>query len=181
PPDLAVGEDLDARLALQRDVLGRRAVLGRAQPGPVKLAPLVPGPGLEQPGLPQQAADVLGVVIRGHGLSLSPGVNPFAETISVSMARATTLLADGWVPPASNAAASEVERLGHRGGVGRLAQPGQAEQLLGRGEQGEVVEQGPRLRARLGARADDQGRDVAAHVAGVGRAAFALDLVALLA
>src|ERR1041385_7697562 len=75
----------------------------------------------------------------------------------------------------------EVEGLRHRGGAGGLAQLCQAEQLVGRGEQGEVVEQRARLGARLGARADDQHRDVAADVAGVGRAALAPDLLTLLA
>src|SRR5207237_9759343 len=66
PPDLAVGEDLDARLALQGDVLRGRPVFRLPQPGLAQLAPLMLGPGGQQPGLPQHAADVLGVNVRHH-------------------------------------------------------------------------------------------------------------------
>src|ERR1700759_4656087 len=44
--------------------------------------PLVGGPGVEQPGLPQQAADVLGVVVRGHSALLTSAIPPSAQTIS---------------------------------------------------------------------------------------------------
>jgi len=75
----------------------------------------------------------------------------------------------------------QVERLGHRGGAGRLAQPGQAEELLRGAEQGVVVEQRAGPGTRLGARADDQGRDAAAHVRGVRRALLAAGVTAAFA
>ena len=67
---LAVRGRLQAGVALQADDLGDRLVLDLAQGVRVDLPGGVPGPGLEQRGRPQQAADVVGAergtVIPGH-------------------------------------------------------------------------------------------------------------------
>ncbi len=66
PAHLAVGEDPDPGRPLNRYVLRRRAVLRRPQLALGDLPGLVVGPGGEQPGLPQQAPDVLRVNICCH-------------------------------------------------------------------------------------------------------------------
>ena len=88
-------------------------------PALVQLAPLVPGAGGKQPGLPQQAADVLSVIVRRHGPLLMSGICSFAETISVSMARAATGCFTGcftgWgaASPGSDHLVRPVQRPGH--------------------------------------------------------------------
>src|SRR5581483_10436983 len=67
PPLLAVGDDVDAGPLLRRDGLVDRAVLQALQLG----AGRAPRPRFEQPGRPQQAADVVGAEV-GHTRTSSP-------------------------------------------------------------------------------------------------------------
>ena len=108
PAHLAVGEDPHSRRPLQLDVLHGGTVFRRPQLTLGEVACLVLGAGGKQPGLPQQAANVLGVNIRRHDFRLLRAAVPQIADLPSNVRRALPRNRPGHkTPPAVSAPAHD--------------------------------------------------------------------------